>query len=81
MEGRKNTLFAISIPTVSTSRFRVQLLIFVSWKQTIVAPVAIIWFLTEALFAPSFKPLTFHQRRLQFLADINNEVLLHNHAG
>jgi hypothetical protein len=29
-----------------------------------------IWFWTEFRFAPSFKPLTFQQSKLQFLADI-----------
>ena len=38
-EGRNATLLANSAPIVSTNRLRVQVLIFVSCRQTIVAPV------------------------------------------
>ena len=71
-EGRNATLFANSAPIVSTNRLHVQVLICVSCRQTIVAPVDNTWFRTDARLAPSFKPLTFQHSRLQFLADIMN---------
>jgi hypothetical protein len=74
--GRDTALLAISAPTVSTRRLCVQLLIFVSCKQTTMAPEEMIWLLTDARFAPSFKPLTFQHIMLQFLADITKTIEL-----
>ena len=74
IEGRNTTFYAMSAPTVSTSRECVQDVIFVSWRHTTVAPEEMIWLRTLALLAPSFRPRTFQQIILQSFTNIDQRM-------
>ena len=64
-DGRRTTWFASLEPTVSLRRSLVQFMIFVSCRQTIVAPVELIVCLTLARLAGLFNPLTFQEKTVQ----------------
>jgi hypothetical protein len=68
--GSNAQLFSMSIPIVSISWVRVQFSIFVSWRQTIIAPDEIMKLRVLALLAPSLSPLTFQHRMLQLFCDM-----------
>jgi hypothetical protein len=64
-DGKCNVWFASLEPTVSLRSSLVQFMIFVSWRQTIVAPVELIVCLTLSRLAGLFKPLTFQEKTVQ----------------
>jgi hypothetical protein len=65
-------------PRVSLTSLEVHRSIFVSWRHTLVAPVAVTVFLTLSRLFEALSPRTFQQSILQFFCDMETRHATHS---